>query len=608
MVAGQATIAQENDKKLGITQHTGKAVINWQKFNIASGEHTQFYQPSKNAVILNRITGSDPSKVLGRMTANGRVMLINRNGVLFGPNSQIDVNGLVATTHDIRNEDFMAGNYNFDISGNHNASIVNEGDITIAEGGLSAFVAPSVQNNGVIAARLGKVAMGAGHGFALDMFGDGLISLHAEEKVLQKAVGADGLPLKALVDNAGRIEADGGVVFLTAAAARDVVDNVINQSGILRAQSLAEQNGEIILGGGEHGIVSVSGVIDATAPDGKGGRIEVTGEKVGLFAGATLDASGKNGGGTVLVGGDYLGGSASDATYAELGIERESKPVPTAQFVYMAQEATVQADALENGDGGKVVLWSDNTTRAHGTVTANGGIQSGNGGFVEVSGKQGLNIASLDAQAKASNGIGGTVLFDPLDVHIVSESQATTTPTSLSPFVASTSQVSKISARQVENILNSGSNVTIKGTKQGPNVDSAGDVYVYESIVKTYGGDARLSLFSADNVWIKQNVEILSKSGKLDIYVDADYDRHGYGGIHFEAGSLIATNGGFLVLNGNDIFQYGKIDLNKYYEIQSNPLTDISSSDEGSIYRFHVHRELVNFDKGLYQITRIFVV
>ncbi len=285
VVEGGATIVQETATKLGITQHTSKAIINWQSFDIQGNEHTQFYQPSAVAFALNRVVGGDPSEILGRLTANGRIMIINPDGILFGRNSRVDVAALTASTHDIRNEDFMMGNLDFSIPGNPNASIINQGSISVADKGVATLVASGVRNSGVIVARLGKVQLAAANGFTLDLYGDGLINFIVDEKVAATALDRDGKPLNALVENDGRISADGGYVVLTAAAARDVVNNVVNSSGVIEAKTFGNQNGEIILHGGDSGVVSVTGTLDASGKEAgqTGGRVQVTGEKVGLF-------------------------------------------------------------------------------------------------------------------------------------------------------------------------------------------------------------------------------------------------------------------------------------------------------------------------------------
>ncbi len=282
VVAGKVTIQQENAHKIGIRQTSDKAIIDWQKFNIGANEHVQYYQPSAKAVALNRVVGQDPSAILGRLTANGQVFLVNPNGVYFGKNAQIDVAGLVASTHNIRNEDFLAGNYRFDIPGKPGAAVINEGVIRIADTGVAAFVAPSVANRGVVVARLGKVALAAANGFTLDFHGDELLAFLVGDEVAQTAFDLEGRQLTSFVDNAGRIEAAGGYVLLTARAAENAIHGVINHSGVIEARTIGQQNGEIILHAGK-GSLEVSGTLDASAPDGgNGGFIETSGGKVGL--------------------------------------------------------------------------------------------------------------------------------------------------------------------------------------------------------------------------------------------------------------------------------------------------------------------------------------
>jgi filamentous hemagglutinin family protein len=557
VVAGSATISQESATKLNITQTTNKAIINWQKFDIEANEHTQFIQPSSTSITLNRVISNDPSRIMGKLTANGGIFIINQNGILFGKDSKIDVAKLVASTHDISNENFMKGNYKFDILGKPNASIINEGTITIGDYGIASFVAPSVRNSGVIVGRLSKIALASGNSYSLDMYGDNLINFIVDDKVLQKAYDLDGNQLDNFVENSGKIISDGGYIALTANVAREVVDGVINHDGIIEANSVSQKDGVIILDGGDNdGIVEVDGKISATNSDGKGGHITITGDKILLNENANIDASGETGG-TILVGGDYLGGSASDDTYAKLGISKESTSISTANYLNMAQNAIIKADSTY-GDGGKIVLWSDIATRAYGTISSNS--LYGNGGFIEVSGKEYLDIYNLNVTATANNGNGGTVLYDPGDVWIVDPSQAIASY-NVTDFTSTTSSVTKISSSNVENALNQGLNVVIRGTPEGPNVDSNGNIYVKDSIFKTSGGDAMLSLFSADTITIEDTIYISSTSGKLDVYFDADYDRHSYGGIFIGNGAYIKTNGGFVQLNhSSSLINNGIID------------------------------------------------
>ena len=170
------TSATTAPNTLTIDQTTPRAAIDWQSFNIAPNETTQFVQPSANAIALNRVQAGDPSVIAGRLTANGQLVLVNPSGVVFTRGSQVNVNSLVATTAGIGTANFMAGNMVFDQPGNPNARVVNNGTITVAQAGLAALVAPGVANNGVISAKLGRVVLGGAQTYTLDFYGDGLSS------------------------------------------------------------------------------------------------------------------------------------------------------------------------------------------------------------------------------------------------------------------------------------------------------------------------------------------------------------------------------------------------------------------------------------------------
>ena len=203
MVGGAATIQGQGSPAVIVNQSSSSAVINWNTFNIRANESVRFNQPSSSSVALNRVTGGlGPSEIMGTLTANGRVFLINRDGILFGPGSVVNTAGFLATTHDIKNADFMAGRYNFNIPGRPDASIVNQGRITATSGGFAALVAPGVRNSGTITATLGTVALASGNSFTLDIYGDKLITLAVGDQIASKVIDvATGQPLKSLVSN-----------------------------------------------------------------------------------------------------------------------------------------------------------------------------------------------------------------------------------------------------------------------------------------------------------------------------------------------------------------------------------------------------------------------
>jgi len=263
VAAGSASISAG---ALGTTinQSTQNAAINWQSFNIASGEAVRFNQPSSSSVTLNRVLGADPSSIFGSLSANGKVFLVNPNGILFGQGASVNVGGLVASTLNIADADFMAGNYKF--SGASSAAVLNQGSIN-ADGGYVALLGANVGNNGVISAKLGSVALAAGNAMTLDVAGDGLLNV----TVNQGAVNA-------LVQNGGLIQADGGQVLLTAQAAGSLLQSAVNNSGVIQAQTIQKHNGTIkLMGDMQSGTVNVAGRLDASAPNGgDGGFIETS--------------------------------------------------------------------------------------------------------------------------------------------------------------------------------------------------------------------------------------------------------------------------------------------------------------------------------------------
>ena len=402
VVAGSATIASGAPGTLNIFQQSSRAIVNWSGFSIAANETVNFVQPSASSVILNRVLGNDPSAIFGRLNANGTVMLVNPNGIVFGAGSRVDVGGLVASTANISDNDFMAGRYAFSqASPNRHAAIENHGQITVKDVGLAAMVAPRVRNAGVIEARLGRVALGSANTFTLDFQGDGLLSFGAGAAI-SEAPGGDG----ALVINSGEIRAEGGNVLLTARALKGVVDQVINTSGVISATTVSSQNGRIVLSGGDAGTVAIAGRLDTSAAlGGQAGAVVATGEHVAVAGGARIDASGRNGGGEIALGSTGLTDSAN-------------RFANKSQSVTVAAGAALNADATGVGDGGTVTLWSKEQTVFAGNLSARGGEQGGDGGFAEVSSQKNIGLTG-NVDLRATEGKTGSLLIDPTDLRIV---------------------------------------------------------------------------------------------------------------------------------------------------------------------------------------------
>ena len=200
IVSGNADIQTSSDgQHLTINQQSNKLITNWNDFNVKADERVSFQQPGSNAIALNRVLGTQGSDIQGRIDANGKVFLINPNGVVFGQSAQVDVGSLVASTQDITDKDFLNGNYRF--SGTSSASISNAGTLTASDGGSIALLGAQVSNSGLIQARVGSVALGAGNDITLDFNGNGLLGLQVKSGAVD-----------ALAQNGGLLKADGGQV------------------------------------------------------------------------------------------------------------------------------------------------------------------------------------------------------------------------------------------------------------------------------------------------------------------------------------------------------------------------------------------------------------
>ncbi|WP_337566301.1 filamentous hemagglutinin N-terminal domain-containing protein [Acidaminococcus fermentans] len=299
--SGQGAIAQ-NGKTMTVTQQSGKMAVDWTQFNIAKDEAVKFAQPGRDAVALNRITGGQKSVIDGALSANGNVLLVNPNGVVFSKTATVDVGSLVASTAQL-NDPYMksfagsTANLNLTIGERNTSAILNEGTIT-AQGGLVALHAAQVENTGTISNPGGTVALAAAKQLTLSPDSDGKLN-YAVDGELARA--------KAL--NSGRIQADGGYVVMTAKSAQDLLGTVVNNTGTIEAKTLRkDEKGQILLDGGKSGQVEVSGTLDASGmEDGQSaGSIKVIGQKTIVHDDTNLIAQGDVDGGKIETSGDVL--------------------------------------------------------------------------------------------------------------------------------------------------------------------------------------------------------------------------------------------------------------------------------------------------------------
>ena len=472
---------------LRIDQTTAKAGIDWTSFSIGAGESVRVVQLGPTSLLVSRVTGLDPSVILGRLDANGRVFLTNPRGVIFGAGAQVDVGGLVATTLRLGDADAQAGRLWLQAAPRDaGAAVVNDGSLRATggtnggknggmNGGTIALVAPQVVNRGNIDAK--RVGLAAVSAVQLDLDGDGLILFNARP--------ADA----ARLDQLGRVVADGGRAELVALARGQVAGTVLNLRGAVFSRGLSSRGGAVVIDGGTAGIVEVGAVVDVSSAAGRGGDLLVLGQKLLLGNGAQLDASGRDGGGRIRVGGDFQG---------------RNPEVPNAERVTVLSGARLSADAGALGDGGQVVMWSDLGTRFFGQISARGGALGGDGGSVEVSGKAGLDFQGR-VDLGAARGRAGTLLLDPLNITVQESNPAIngsegdlSSPTlafSDFPGVNSVITVAAVNAQLVSSnvTLEAGNTITVAATttplagSHGLTLRAGGNINVNGNITATGG-------------------------------------------------------------------------------------------------------------------------
>jgi filamentous hemagglutinin family protein len=508
---GTVGISTPRPNAMAIQQSSGTAIVNWQGFSIGRDARVDVAQPSASSTLLNRVTGATPSTIAGKLNANGQVYLVNPNGIAITKTGTVKAGAFVASTLAISDEDFKAGKRSFTGDG-QSAAVTNRGAIEIGRGGYAALIGGKVENAGTVSVPLGKVGLGAGEQATLDLAGDGFLQVAVPSA--QSAPGA-------LIRHSGRIRADGGRIEIKAATAREAARHAVNLSGLVEARSVGGRSGAIVLGGGDGGTVAVSGRLAARGgTSAKGGAITVTGRNIRL-KGATLDASGAAGGGTIRVGGGYQGkGDLQRA--ATTSVDRKTR---------------IRADATHEGDGGDVVLWSDEKTSFRGRIRASGGPEGGDGGNAEVSGKALLDYSGF-TNLTAGAGRTGTLLLDPFNIFI------TNAPTSRGTLAGGTFRPngasSVLNAGDLQAAL-SGANVTVTTGTAGSAGGQAGNINVQADVAWTV--PTTLTLSAARNINVQAGAEFRLGS-RSNLVLRADNSGTGTGTVTFGGIGIVGTASG----------------------------------------------------------------
>ena len=575
VVSGSVTFSSPNPTTLDITQTSTQAIINWNSFSIGKGETVNFFQPGASSSTLNRVTGSTPSWIAGIINAPGTILLINPNGITITRSGVINTGSFAASTANIKDSDYLSGKYQFQGNG-ASAAVINGGRINVSDGGFAALLGGQINNRGVIAARLGHVALGAGELITLDLSGDGFLSVAVPSNQLGNLVSANG----ALITNKGKIIANGGTVYLSAATASTILRDAVNIPGSIRVNTVGIHNGKIVLNGGPGGRISVSGTLLANggrkhkggsiavsghsvdikgklaangssggnisvvsgadlwvsgdlsvkALNGQGGRIDLTGADVKVI-GALIDAAGASGGGLVRIGGTFQGGHGDPASALYQSFIGRFGPLPdlaAAQTVTIDAGTHINVSATRSGDAGTAIVWSQQTTTFAGTISGLGGPQGGNGGFVEVSGKDHLELSgSFDLTA--SRGKFGTVLFDPGSINIQSGGNT---------YAGSDT----LNNGYIDGLLAVADVVVDTNYATGAN-GSSGDITLLSGTAISWGAATTLTLNAARNIVFQSGSSISTSAGS--VVLAAGNNASGVGTVIFQgSGAQVTETGG----------------------------------------------------------------
>ena len=372
VVHGNANITQNGSNTI-INQNSNSAVINWDSFDINKGESVHFNQNSSSSIVLNRVTNGLPTNIFGNLTANGNVFIMNNAGVLIGNGAVINTNSFLAGAANINDKDFMAGKYNF-----YGAmgSVINNGNIKVQNGGYAVLLGKNVENNGLIAAKLGKIYLSSGEAFRMDMSGNDLIGVYIEK-------GAD----NALTSNTGKLHAEGGTIVMTAKNASDVIRQAVNNTGVIDASSISFEGGKVILGA-ENGEVINNGDINVSSQTNNAGTVEVKADNI--INNGSIKANGLNGGNIDLYANNLL---------------------------QLKENTVIEANAFGYGNGGNIMLISPNRAEAYKGALIQANSVYGKGGFIELSGHKSV-YAFGDFNTKSLYGTYGKFLLDPSDMFI----------------------------------------------------------------------------------------------------------------------------------------------------------------------------------------------
>ncbi len=579
-IHGQASISKPAPNQLVVTTQngagTGHSAINWQSFSLSAGTSAQFIQPGANSLSINRVVTPTPSAIFGNLSSNGRLVLVNQSGITVGAGAVVDTAGFTASALRMTDADALAGRLRFGTNGGVDAlgggaGLTVDGRITARDGDV-VLIAPHIGmgTSALVQAPSGSTILAAGQ--QVEITGRGLegISLLVQAREHEAR-------------NLGRLE--GGAVGIFAGTLR--------HSGEIQATTATLDGGTIVLKASDDAYVEGGGKLQATG--GRGGGIDVLGHRVAVTDQALVDASGRIGGGNIRVGGDFQG---------------KNPAVPNADKTFLGPQASLHADATDAGNGGRVIVWADNQTQAYGSISARGGPSSGDGGFVEVSGKKTLAFAAI-VDTRASHGLTGTLLLDPRHI-IVAIAGAAANPSDVDQFADLPGSTQTVSPATLNAI---GGNVVLQATENINFNDPlnlatlnasltalAGGIITVDAAINTNQGDVTLYANAPGSGGpgpsgsaVRMNASVNSNGGNVVLRSDGSAAAISLllnGNVSTGAGSLALVGGGGLISQtAGSVTVGGPSTINAG---SSDALLGVTSNDFSSVDITAAHITLVD--------------
>ncbi|WP_346308796.1 YDG domain-containing protein, partial [Limnohabitans sp.] len=546
---GQVTISQSG-QQMAITQSTTKAVVNWDSFDIGANAKVNIAQPSSQSVLLNRVLSDNPTQILGQLQANGQVVLVNPKGIVVGSDGSVSASAFTASTLNISDADFMAGNGRYTREGS-TGEVVNKGRINVAPGGYVALLGARVSNEGQIIAPQGAVALGAAETVTVPIGRTGKIKLELTPASINASVANQ---------KGGVIVAEGGQVYMQAAALGQAVASVLH-SGHIDTSGAQAGAVHVLADGGQ---IKVDGSITANSSGQddqgqlrKGGDIFIgRDEETGVLA-RTTDASGaqlESQRGFVETSGDHLVTTGTRVKAGEWLLD------PTNITIGTTASGTTYTDP--NGTGGSYTYEAGATSFVRAS-DIQASLNDGTSVTIATSSGTGAGDININSNiAKTSGSFASLTLRAHNDIVVAANTTITSTSGNLNVTLNSDFDASGAGAIVMNSgsgITSNGGNITLGGGSAGSGTGYAfgysvsgryTGVDLTGSTLSANGGNIRIKgqgttafTNTSDMRGVNLSGAVLSTSGVGNIQID------GIGG----NGNVSSTNVGIGLTNGTTI-------------------------------------------------------